>query len=121
MSMNKISIAFIVLQLFVIPGCLNNTDSSASYRNVSHLILTKHAKCRMDCRNITEDEIKEIIKTGDVNNDKSRMGSKGDQTYALDGYDKEHQHLRIVVAPESDSLVVITCIDLEHDWSCNCY
>jgi len=42
------------------------------------------------------------------------------KTYALEGYSDEHQHLRIVVAPESDGLVVITCIDLDNEWQCNC-
>ena len=102
----------------------NNFITSSSnkdlFRNTTHLILTKHAKCRMDCRHITEDEIREIIHDGKVNEAKSGPGTKGDETYALEGYSDEHQHLRIVVAPESDGLVVITCIDLDNEWACNC-
>ncbi|MDE3183416.1 MAG: DUF4258 domain-containing protein [Bacteroidota bacterium] len=97
-----------------------NRDTS-SFRNTGHLILTKHVKCRMDCRHITEDEIKEILKEGSVNYAKSGIGSKGDSTFALEGYSHENQHIRVVVAPESDGLVVITCIDLGHEWPCNCY
>ncbi len=97
----------------------NSTDGD-SFRNTNHLILTRHAKCRMDCRHITAEEIKEVIHDGNVNYLKSGKGSKGDETYALEGYSKEHQHLRIVVAPESDGLVVITCIDLDNEWACNC-
>jgi hypothetical protein len=97
-----------------------NSSNNDSFRNTSHLILTKHAKCRMDCRHITEDEIKGIIHDGKVNEAKSGPGSKGDETYALEGYSNEHQHLRIVVALESDGLVVITCIDLDNEWACNC-
>jgi hypothetical protein len=100
---------------------VRNSDNQNSYRDISHLILTKHAKCRMDCRNITEQEIKEIIHGGNVNYSKSSKGGKGDDTYAIEGYSTEQQHLRIVVAPESDGLVVVTCIDLDNDWSCNCY
>lgn len=91
-----------------------------SFRNISHLILTKHVKCRMNCRNITEDEIKEILKDGRLNQAKSGIGSKGDSTFALEGYSHENQHIRVVVAPESDGLVVITCIDLEREWPCHC-
>ena len=99
----------------------NNTSADENlFRDTNHLILTKHAKCRMDCRHINTHEIKEIIKTGNVNYSKSGRGSKGDETYALEGYSNEHQHLRIVVAPENDGLVVITCIDLDNDWPCNC-
>jgi hypothetical protein len=99
----------------------NENSDGESFRNSSHLILTKHIKCRMDCRHITEDEIKEIIKNGKVNYNKSGIGSKGDSTFALEGYSHENQHIRIVVAPETDGLVLITCIDLDHEWPCNCY
>jgi len=75
----------------------------------------------MDCRHITAQEIKEVIHTGNVNYSKSGRGDKGDVTYALEGYSNEHQHIRVVVAPDNDGLVVITCIDLDHEWPCNCY
>ena len=110
----------IALWLWKQNNSLKSFSNNDSFRNTSHLILTKHAKCRMDCRHITEDEIKEIIHDGKVNEAKSGPGSKGDETYALEGYSNEQQHLRIVVAPESDGLVVITCIDLDNEWQCNC-
>ena len=75
----------------------------------------------MDCRHITPQEIKEVIHKGNVNYSKSGEGNKGDDTYALEGYSNEHQHIRVVVAPENDGLVVITCIDLDHEWPCNCF
>jgi Domain of unknown function (DUF4258) len=99
---------------------ISPSSNNDLFRNTNHLILTKHAKCRMDCRHITEDEIKEVIHDGKVNYSKSGPGTKGDETYALEGYSNEHQHLRIVVASESDGLVVITCIDLDNEWQCNC-
>ncbi len=91
------------------------------FRNSEHLILTRHVKCRMNCRHITEEEIKEILKNGSVNYAKSGIGKKGDSTFALEGYSQENQHIRVVVAPERDGLVIITCIDLGHEWPCNCY
>ena len=57
-------------------------------------------------------EIKEIIYEGNVNYAKSDHGTKNGDTYALEGYTNEHQHLRIVVAPEEDGPVVVTSIDL---------
>ena len=99
----------------------HNSINENSFRNISHLILTKHAKCRMDCRHITESEIKEIIHNGNVNYAKSGRSNKGDDTYAIEGYSNERQHLRVVVAPEEDGLVVVTCIDLDREWPCNCY
>jgi hypothetical protein len=126
--MNKKYFIIIGLVIIIILGIWlskrnNFSKSSANenlFRDTNHLILTKHAKCRMDCRHINAQEIKEIIQVGKVNYSKSGRGSKGDETYALEGYSNEHQHLRIVVAPERDGLVVITCIDLDNEWPCNC-
>ena len=74
----------------------------------------------MECRHITLEEIKDILQDGTENVAKRRAGTKGDQTYALEGYSKEHQHIRIVVAPDNDEIVIVTCIDLDKDWPCNC-
>ncbi len=114
--------AIIIIIVLVFFGKTNIfAPSNDSFRNTNHLILTKHAKCRMNCRHITESEIKEIIKDGNVNYSKSGHSNKGDDTYALEGYSNDHQHIRVVVAPENDGLVVITCIDLDKEWPCNCY
>ena len=114
-----IVIIFLVIKGFSWFNQLGNKNES--FRNLSHLILTKHVKCRMNCRNITEEEIKEILKDGRLNKAKSGIGSKGDSTFALEGYSHENQHIRVVVAPESDGLVIITCIDLEREWPCDCH
>ena len=97
-----------------------NESHREPFRNISHLILTKHAKCRMACRQITQDEIRQILKDGVINYKKSGIGSQGDSTFAVEGYSHEKQHIRVVVAPENDGLVVITCIDLDREWSCDC-
>lgn len=90
-------------------------------RNPSQINYSKHAKCRMDCRTITESEIKQVLTSGIINYSKSDL-KKSDCTkrYAVDGYSKDGQHIRIVVAPCSDELTVITCIDLDKDWECHC-
>jgi len=36
------------------------------------------------------------------------------------GYSIEKQHIRVVVAPENDGMIIITCIDLDREWSCDC-
>jgi hypothetical protein len=89
-------------------------------RNINNLILTKHARCRMACRDITEEEIKEILHDGNINYNKSDLNDKRGATYALEGYSHEHQHLRIVFAPKQNELVVVTCIDLDKEWQCDC-
>ncbi|MGN6265190.1 MAG: DUF4258 domain-containing protein [Ginsengibacter sp.] len=90
------------------------------FKNKTHLILTEHAKCRMACRQISEKEIKEILQKGTINYKKSGIGPKGDSTFAVEGYSIEKQHIRVVVAPENDGMIIITCIDLDREWPCDC-
>ena len=89
-------------------------------RNDDRIILTNHARCRMDCRHITKDEIKEILHNGNINYDKSDPDDTRGPEYALEGYTHEHQHLRVVFSPADDGLVVVTCIDLDNEWHCDC-
>lgn len=81
---------------------------------------TRHARCRMACRHVTEQEVVEILETGSVNTEKSNPDDHPCPTYALEGYSEEGQHLRVVFAPCDDTTSVITCIDLDKDWSCSC-
>ncbi len=74
----------------------------------------------MECRDITEDEIKQIFHGGNINYNKSDLHNERRATYAVEGYSYDHQHLRIVFAPRSDELVVVTCIDLDNEWQCDC-
>jgi len=88
-------------------------------RNIEKLIFSKHAKCRMDCRNIDEAEVREILRTGKVNHKKIQSDKRG-MTYPVEGYTKDNQFVRIVFAPKGDGLVVVTVIDLGREWSCDC-
>ncbi len=96
------------------------SQSAELNRNIANLILTKHARCRMQCREITEEEIKEILHDGNINYNKSDLNDNRGATYALEGYSHEHQHLRIVFAPKQNELIVVTCIDLDKEWQCDC-
>jgi hypothetical protein len=84
------------------------------------LIFTRHARCRMECRKVTEGEVKAILEKGSVNYQKSELQAKPDPKYAVEGYSEDGQHLRIIFAPSRKGMVVITCIDLNKEWQCNC-
>ncbi|MBS1511272.1 MAG: DUF4258 domain-containing protein [Bacteroidetes bacterium] len=88
-------------------------------RQTTHLIYTKHARCRMDCRHIDESEVKEILQEGKLNAAKIEESDKG-KSYPLEGETHDHQHVRIVFAPKADGLVVVTVIDLDTEWTCDC-
>lgn len=88
-------------------------------RSATNIIYSKHARCRMDCRHIDEAEVKEILKNGEVNERKIEEDSRG-KTYPLEGVSEGH-HLRIVFAPKGNNAVeVVTCIDLDNDFECDC-
>lgn len=88
-------------------------DADAEY------FFTKHARCRMDCRNITQKEVKEIVRKAEVNYNKSDLQAKEGPKYALEGYtERDSQHIRVIVAPKQRHLSIVTVIDLDKDWEC---
>lgn len=89
-------------------------------RDPARLVYTKHARCRMDCRHIDEEEVKQILVQGDINYSKSEPKAKPDPKYALEGITKDGQRVRIVFAADHGKVVVITAIDLEKEWPCHC-
>jgi len=84
------------------------------------LILTKHARCRMGCRHIDESEVREILEKGTINERKSEPAARPDPKYALEGRTHDGQQVRIIFAPTDRGMVVVTVIDLDTDWSCDC-
>jgi hypothetical protein len=126
MKLRLINVLAASLVIFIGCGQSSTQTGEAIDRHVSRLIFTRHAHCRMDCRHITEKEIREILEGGEINYRKSQPDGHPDPKYALEGYTKEGQHLRIVFAvptgrPETaHSLVVITCIELGVEWQCDC-
>ena len=78
---------------------------------------SRHAKCRMACRQIDESEVKEILASGEINYNKDEITDKG-VTFPLEGTTHDGQHVRIVFAPKEKEVVVVTAIDLDKDWHC---
>ena len=89
-------------------------------RHVHTVIYSKHARCRMACRHIDESEVKEILAEGQLNTNKIEEDERG-KTYPLEGQTHDKQHVRIVFAPKgADTVEVVTCIDLDTEWACDC-
>ena len=53
-------------------------------------------------------------------NKKSEPRSDPDPKYALEGITRDQQRVRIIFADAEKGMVVVTVIDLENEWSCNC-
>ena len=103
----------------VLPADEKPDEVEGFNRNTNNIIFSKHAKCRMDCREIDESEVKEILKSGRINYKKIQSDKRG-KTYPVEGYTHDKQHVRIVFAPKDDGLVVVTVIDLDTEWKCDC-
>ena len=90
-------------------------------RNPANISYSKHAKCRMNCRQISEAEVVDILRNGTINYNKSDLkGADCNKKYAVEGISKDAQKLRIIFAPCSNEVTVITCIDLGKEWECSC-
>jgi hypothetical protein len=118
-------IAAIILLVFFFykrQGSKNRADAEGDTfsRSYNQLIYTKHARCRMDCRHIDEQEVQEILEKGRVNHRKSEPAARPDPKYALEGTTRDGQEVRIVFAPSRGNMVVITVIDLGKEWTCHC-
>lgn len=89
-------------------------------RNATELFFTKHAKCRMQCRQISQQEVRDILATGTINYNKSELDDPKGPTYAVEGTTKDRQHIRVIFAPKQKHLSVVTVIDLDEEHPCNC-
>ena len=79
-------------------------EGSPIDRHASRLILTRHARCRMDCRHITEKEIREVLEEGEINYRKSEPDAHPDPKYALEGYT---QSLRMELRSTGVKVVIL--------------
>lgn len=104
----------------------NFSDSKDKKLKISSkIVLTKHAQCRMDCRKIDIEEIKEVISKGRINPKKSDLKKKPCPVIAMEGKtSKGKEKVRVVLAACKEETKVITVIDLNQkldDPSCkNC-
>ena len=89
-------------------------------RRVSYLEYSNHAKCRMQCRKISEGEVEEIMRDGKINYNKSDIQNARCPRYAVEGVTTDDQKVRIVFAQCNDKTTVVTVIDLETEWTCHC-
>ena len=96
------------------------TNTADLDRNPTQIIYSKHARCRMDCRKISEEEVKKILKEGRINYGKSSPARKPEAQFALEGNTLDGQDLRIVFAVSPGKAVVVTVIDLKKEWPCHC-
>lgn len=104
----------------------SKTDRDRGFdRRISYLKYSNHAKCRMQCRRISQAEVEEIMQDGKINYNKSELQSQSLSgtrcpRYAVEGMTGDNQRVRIVYAQCNESTTVVTVIDLETDFECHC-
>lgn len=132
-----ILIVMMALAIFLVKNCNNRNNQDKPVvindpaskkvnrdrgfdRRTTYLEYSKHARCRMDCRNISKSEVEQIMREGKINYSKSDLKNARCPRYALEGRTSDDQRVRIVFAQCNESTVVVTVIDLETEFACNC-
>ena len=126
--------------VFIIRQCKDERDTKGSTarksttstnrdqgfdRRISYIEYSNHARCRMGCRKISQAEVEEIMQAGKINYNKSDLKSRSLSgakcpRYAVEGVTTDNQKVRIVFAQCNEKTQVVTVIDLDTEWSCNC-
>lgn len=98
----------------------NNLQNDGLNRHPAQIHYSHHARCRMECRHINETEIKSVLEIGTINYGKSNLNEDAcHKRYAVEAY-VQNDHLRVIFAPCNNVVTVVTCIDLDKEWSCDC-
>ena len=128
-------VVILVILLLLVRQCGSNRENTTETkpsqetkepkglnRNPSAINYSKHARCRMDCRHITESEVREVLAQGKINYAKSDIGNNPDckKKYVVEGKTKNGQRVRIIFVPCATELTVVTVIDLGEEWACDC-
>jgi hypothetical protein len=116
----SLCLVIVVLALLVVRMRHEPGAKEAFDRRPSKVYYTKHALCRMDCRFIRKEDIREIMQKGIINFNKSDRNDKPCPTFALQGETEDGEKLRVIFAQCDDETKVVTCYNLNEDFECHC-
>jgi hypothetical protein len=89
-------------------------------RSPHNLIYTHHALCRMDCRQITKEDILKVLEEGEIISNKSNPNGKPCPTFALQDNITNDETIRVIFAQCSGETKVVTCYDIHRNPECHC-
>ncbi len=99
----------------------NKTNRDKGFdRRTSLIEYSNHARCRMQCRHISQTEVEETMQKGKINYDKSDLQNARCPRYAVEAVTRDNQRVRIVYAQCNRSTTIVTVIDLGTDYECDC-
>lgn len=74
----------------------------------SNIIYTKHALCRMECRNISKEDILEVLRNGELNHSKTTSNDSQCPTYAIEAKTKSYNKVLAIFAICDDVSKLVT-------------
>lgn len=103
---------------------LNLTQKTKSVEHVNTtreaLEYTHHAQCRMSCREIDENEVREVLVSGEINQKKSEPQAQPCPVEVREKRVPSGQRVRVVFGKCRGQTKIITVIDLDNEHECNC-
>lgn len=124
MKNRKIILPIVILVLFFLVFIIRRWNEpvrkEAFDRHPSSITYTNHALCRMDCRQISKEEIIEIMEKGIINFNKTNKRDRPCPTFALQGRTTSGESLRVIFAQCATETKVVTCYNLKEDFECHC-
>jgi hypothetical protein len=102
-------------------GCQTPGTSKKEELTWQKLEYSTQAECFMKCRNITKTELNQVLKSGKVNFDESKVREKPYGIYAIEGATATNKKIRILIADCDTISKVVNAIDLNHEVNnCDC-
>lgn len=95
-------------------------DQESSAEEEKPIRFTKHGLCRFQCRKITHEDLDRVLSEGWINKQKSKPNSKPCPVYAYEGQSDLGERLRVVMAECEKERKVITVINRERTFNCEC-
>jgi hypothetical protein len=89
-------------------------------RQPAVLVYSKHARCRMNCRQISEEEVEEIMRKGAINFNKSSKWARPCPVFAMQGRTTSGERIRVIFSQCPGETKVITCYNLDEEFDCYC-
>ena len=118
-----VSLVFVIIlvgYLFLKMRYLEPKKKLTFNRNPSRIEYTKLALCRMECQNISANDITEILRRGEINKGKSDLHKRPCAIFTLNGKTKKGMGLSVVVSQCGTVAKITPCYDVAGTIPCNC-
>ena len=117
-----ISLVFVVVLLIIIffKVRLEPKKKYDLNRNATQIEYTQTALCRMDCENITANDITEVLRKGEINYNRSDLAKKPCAIFTTLGKTKKGIGITLVIAQCGKVVRITNCYRNDGAMPCNC-